>query len=261
MNAIHTDAKQWAFTGTMQATLSSGTTFEASAIDYQPGFGILAIDDRALNDEPFIYIGFPEAIGVGSFPIEPEGQGKIRAFLGIQGKGPAKSGKLVITEVQATGAISAKFTFKGEDENGQAFEVTEGAFTISPCVALQNNHPVVAASACISPALSDNAGFVADNFNVRASNAGRRSILVTQQKDLKGGLSSLGTYLNIDSQGHGYAFAAVNQGLIATRDMIITDFRSEENARLSFDFSYSFTHNGTDYKVSDGHLEIDWRTK
>ncbi|WP_286913818.1 hypothetical protein [Pseudomonas sp. UBA6315] len=257
----HTNTAQQAFSGNMQAKLTSGAEFNASSIGYQPEFGIIAIDDKALNDEPFIYIGFPDAMGVGSHPIKPQGQGSVWAFLGVQGKGQANTGTLVIKEEPAPGVISAKFTFEGVGEDGQAFEVTQGTFIIRPHAKPKGIVPAFAASAKISPVLSGNAGFDADTIFARTNDAGRHSILVTQQSGLAGGLSGLGTYFYINSNGEGNVFAVVNQGLYASREKTITNFEFEENVRLSFDFSYSFTGNGTDYKVSDGHLEIDWRPK
>ena len=253
------DVEQHAFFGSLQATLQLGKKFEASAIDYRPGFGIFATDDEASNNEPFIYIGFPEGIRAGRYAISPEGQGKVWAYLGIEGKGEATTGELVIEEGQEPGVIAARFAFEGMGEDGQAFVVTQGVFMISPAAVSTPSQRAFAASATITPALSGNTGFDADTLSVRAVDGGRYVIFVTQEEGLEGDLAALGTYFQVGSDGNVNAIAIVDQGLYVTREKTITNFAFEENVRLSFDFSYSFTRNAMDVHVSDGHIVIDWQ--
>ncbi|MDZ3995504.1 hypothetical protein [Pseudomonas sp. Teo4] len=254
--------KQRGFTGSMKATLPSGKAFKASTIDYQPGFGILGIDDEAIGIEPFVYIGFPSGLEAGSHPILPKDQQKVWAHLGVSGGGDAQSGKLVIEDWSSTEAISASFSFAGNDHNGLPFDVKAGSFNINSESEVETIDLRFSAFASLTPELSENTEFKADTISVGFDEVNSAyKIWVTQERDLNGGLSQLGAYFRVSHEGAVNALAVVDGGVYVAQGLNITEFSFEKDVLLSFKFSYSFSLGEDKYSVSEGKLIVDWRLK
>lgn len=251
--------------GQMTAVISGRVaTFKASTINYLPGDSIFAIDDNAVNNEPFIYIHLPEHLQVGTYDIGPYGAGKVWAHLGIEGAGYAERGKLIIEAVGSSGEPKkASFNFQGG--NG-SFSVADGHFEIDSLVENLAAKASGTAEALVSPELNSNSGFEADLIHLYYNSAGNLSgILVNQTNGLNGGLKHLGAFFQITADGVTNYLAVVNHGLYAGQPIgenpPISKFQHKEGQSLLIEFNFEFTWGDPKYVLNNGRVDLDLRPK
>ncbi len=253
--------EQYTVVGYMNAQLPNGVPFHASSLVIQPR-GVAAYDDNAVGDEPFLFINFPKTLEVKTFPMEPQEKGDVWAYLGSAFTGYASNGELGIERLNdAAGPLKAHFEFEVSGE-GTPFKVTDGAFELQVSERAHTDEATGAAGAQVEPALEGNNGFNATLINLNYGQDGKpNSLLIVQQRDLEYGLSDLGAFIRLDTDGVLGVRAVVGNGLIAADEgsLDYSDFHYEEGVALSFVFSFSFRWKGKVYRFEKGRVKLELR--
>ncbi|WEZ89480.1 hypothetical protein P3R38_04125 [Pseudomonas sp. NyZ480] len=251
--------------GQMTAVISGrDARFKASTINYLPGNAVFAIDDEAIDNEPFIYIHLPETPEVKTYDIEPLEAGKVWAHLGIEGAGYAQTGRLAIEVLGSSGEPKqASFDFKG---GNSSFSVSDGHFEIDSQVRTLAAKASGTATAQVSPVLESNGGFTADQIRPLYNSAGELSgVLVSQREGLKGGLEDFGAFFLFTADSVTNYFAVVDRGLYAGQPSSgnppIGKFEYRQGQSLLIEFEFEFTRSGKKYVLNSGRVELDLRPK
>lgn len=123
-------------------------------------------------------------------------------------------------------------------------------------------HDGVEGHACAVVSIKDNDGFVADTLYANENNNRPIFVLVTQTKDLNGGLSALGVAIRLfyDQAGKPSVqsvFAVVDSGTYLAHRINQRDVLWDQDSRqLTIDFDVDFRFGGESFNMANGRIEL-----
>ncbi|AIR89573.1 hypothetical protein [Pseudomonas cremoricolorata] len=238
--------------GLMTASID-GQAFKAVQVEWDTVGGVIGL----IDDDHFIYLGFPKDIEKGEHSIGKDG---VRAYVGGTHSGEATSGTLMLQSAGTPGRkMEGKFDFvaKSDPEN---VTVTAGRFTVS-VGARTAGQGSGSASAKLDEPLEGNLAIEAKTMEYNGEPTAPTALFAMQTKDLQGGLQRFGVIFMLRYDGQGKpsvesGFVAVDFAALITSKPEVTSLKWEPGKSLSFKFTMSFSYNKKDYKIEDGSLDL-----
>ncbi|HDS1817064.1 TPA: hypothetical protein QEM96_001700 [Pseudomonas putida] len=245
----------------MEAILPSGEKFVAKTIWHDALGGVLGIREGAGDASDYLYIGYPIEAEDGDHILGDKGTFAHRAG-GVQFRSDSGIIKGLAWD-RGERKVAGEFEFKGKDENGREYEITQGVFDIAykePVHAVDPRR-TSSASAAILPALRDNTELNARTVAYCGTPHRPTEIAAKQIVGLQGGLRALGVIFHLKYDRNNQpsisrAFAVVDQGVYIPRHFTISQLAWEPGKALSFEFAFSFQFQSKTYSFEDGRVDL-----